>query len=280
MMATNRSRAREYRTVHCVLLAAALAGGVASCSDGADFGPGEDPESGVGTVVLSLAQVPEDVLCTRITVTGTRTVVRAFDTTPAGPSVFRMGGLPPGEATFLGEAFPSVCAAIGPDSLPNWISDPIPVVVSAVVENLVSLSMRRNGRATVTLDFLDPSAACSQPGTTCLAANLTGGAVVPPTTSTSIGRADVVLQGSSATIHLTHNMTGVISQHLHGPASTTTNANSVCSLGVGNDVTFICQLGGNFPLAMRGGAFYVDVHTAELPNGAIRGQILALPPPP
>jgi hypothetical protein len=277
-MTTNRSRAgTEYRTVHCVLLTAALAG-LASCTDGADLAPGQDPESGVGTVVLSLTEVPEDVLCMRITVAGARTVVRTFDTTPAVPSVFRMGGLPLGEATFTGEAFPSVCAAIGPDILPNWISDPIPLVVSAVVENAVNISMRRNGRATVVVDFLDASA-CSQPGTTCLVANLTGSAVVPPTTSASIGRADVVLQGSWATIHLTHNVTGVVSQHLHGPASTTINGNSVCSLGVGNDVTFICQVGGNFPIFMRNGAFYVDVHTAEFPNGAIRGQILALPPP-
>jgi hypothetical protein len=117
----------------------------AACSAG-----GEE----VGVARIALTQAPVDVACLRLTVDGTRRVVKLFSVTAGQSTVFTVGGLPVGSDTFTGEVFDVACASIG-SSAPDWLSDPVVATVS--VANIVDvlLKMKRNGRGGVGFDFDD-----------------------------------------------------------------------------------------------------------------------------
>jgi hypothetical protein len=91
----------------------------AGCSSSTTAGV-DDP---VASASVALTQIPADVACVRITVTGsTRRDVRAFDVAAGGTATLSMADLPLGAVTFLGEAFSSACAAVGPASAPSWVA--------------------------------------------------------------------------------------------------------------------------------------------------------------
>jgi hypothetical protein len=133
---------------HQLLLALVVV--AAGCSEGT-------PADGdlTGEAQFALAQVPEAVTCVRITVAGTRSVVRLFAVAPGEPAVLELNGLPLGEGVFSADAFVSSCDAIDSGSVPAWISVPVTatIVAGAVVE--VSLVLRRNGRAKVNIGFAE-----------------------------------------------------------------------------------------------------------------------------
>jgi alpha-tubulin suppressor-like RCC1 family protein len=112
---------------------------------------GED----VGVARLAITEVPTDTRCIRITVSGSRQVVRDFTVIPGAAAAFSLGQLPLGPATFLGEAFSPVCPQVAAGTAPGWVSDPAPAVVATNPPVQVTLTMRRNGRASVVIDFLD-----------------------------------------------------------------------------------------------------------------------------
>jgi hypothetical protein len=108
----------------------------------------------VGEAQARITQVPADVSCVRITIAGSRTVVRSFDVTPGQSSVLPMAGLPVGAVMFTGEAFAAACGAPTLGTA-TWLSDPTPAMLSAGNVVNVALALRKNGGANVAVDFED-----------------------------------------------------------------------------------------------------------------------------
>jgi hypothetical protein len=88
-------------------------------------------------------------------VTGSRTVVSAVDVTPGQATAFTIGGLPLGNDSFSGEAFSAACAMLTPSAVAAWIGDRVVASVVVAPPVAVTLVLRRNGRATVGVDFQD-----------------------------------------------------------------------------------------------------------------------------
>jgi hypothetical protein len=120
-------------------------------------------------VVLAITAVPTDVTCVRLTATGQgRAVTREVDVMAGAEVSESFGGLPLGALEFLGEAFPGACTAVSKATIPTWVSEPVQesIVVGRIAS--VALTLHRNGRAKVTLDFAD-EASCQPLGAACLA---------------------------------------------------------------------------------------------------------------
>jgi len=130
----------------CLALLGAVS--VIGCNGAGGTGDGDR-----GSATIALTQVPPDVTCIRITVAGSRTVQKSFNVIAGQSSVLALTGLPTGDDTFTGEAFSVACAAVGPATVPAWIGDPVIVTVGAATPVPVNLVLRRNGQATVSVDF-------------------------------------------------------------------------------------------------------------------------------
>jgi hypothetical protein len=107
---------------------------------------------------------------------------------------------------------------------------------------------------------------------------LTGAQVVPPSGSTASGNcnADLSDDASFVAVDCTHTITSPTATHLHdGPSG----INGSVVFDFPNTQTFA----GNAPLTPRlvadfaAGFLYVDVHSADAPDGEIRGQFIAGP---
>jgi hypothetical protein len=249
------------------LCALALVASLGACSPPAD-------EEDVATAVLSLVQVPADIHCVRITAAGSRTVVKSFDATPGASATFSLSRLPVGAVTFSGEAFAAACSAVGM-SAPDWVSDPVTVTLTAGIEAQVSLIMRRNGRASVSVDFVDDCPAAKL----CFAATLVGANEVPPVMTAATGFVSVVFDPATSgiTLHLTHNIMDATAAHIHGPAAVGTNAPVVVNIGPGLDSIIMAPLTPALSMALQAGLLYVNVHSPANPGGQIRGQLAAVP---
>src|SRR5262245_59041701 len=118
----------------------------ASCSS--------EPEEDLGTAAVAVKSAPGDVACLRLTVAGARTVVKAYDLRPGEGTVFALKGLPLGPDTIGAEAFVVACRDADA-AVPTWVADPVAVTLTAGATPNVSLTMRRNGQANVSVDFQD-----------------------------------------------------------------------------------------------------------------------------
>jgi WD40 repeat protein len=120
--------------------------------------PDESGSEPVGIAMVSLAEPPADVLCLRITVTGTKSADRRFTLTEGQNSTFYLQRLPLGMDTFTGFAYSIACSAVSNASGPSWVSSPTPVTISATMTASVRLVLHRNtGGANVAVDFGDDS---------------------------------------------------------------------------------------------------------------------------
>jgi DNA-binding beta-propeller fold protein YncE len=127
----------------------ALSAASAGCSTDAARPPEQED---FGRVLLALMQVPDDVHCLRVTAVGDRTVSRAFAVNPGTDALLAMNALPIGLVDFAGEAFVQTCRDLA-SATPGWISDPVQVVLTGQAVANVTLVMRRNGRASIGVDF-------------------------------------------------------------------------------------------------------------------------------
>ena len=117
---------------------------------------------------LVVAQVPPDVACVRITAAGPgRTVVRELPVSPGGTISEAFSGLPLGTVVFRGEAFAADCDSVTKTTVPGWASDPETVAIVLGRQTTVSLTLNRNGRAKVGVDFNDEPT-CSPPASACI----------------------------------------------------------------------------------------------------------------
>jgi len=255
------------------VVALALSLSALACS-----GPGADQPQ-LGSAVLALTQAPAEVRCVRVTAVGSRSVVRAFDTTGGQSTQFEMSGLPLGLVTLTGEAFDSACAQVTAASVPGWVSDPVPVTITTGNKPTVMLSMHRNGRASVTVDFADETN-CAMPGKFCFAAALVGANEVPPVMTDLAGNATFVLDTTTGVLnlHLVHNVLDATAEHVHGPAMPGMNAPVIIPITPpSTDASVSATLTPAQVSALYAGLLYINVHNAAHPGGIIRGQILPAP---
>lgn len=109
---------------------------------------------------------------------------------------------------------------------------------------------------------------------------LTPAAEAPPTNSTGTGEASATLDTS--THELTYDVTfkgfssAVTMAHFHGPASAGQNAGIQVPLGnnPSSPIHGTAKLTPEQQQQLVAGQWYVNVHTANHPAGAIRGQML------
>jgi hypothetical protein len=249
-----------------------------SLSAAACTGDGSDSPN-VGAAVLALTQAPAEVRCVRITAVGTRSVVRSFDTAGGQSTQFEMNGLPLGLVTFSGEAFDSACAMVTGMSVAGWVSDPVPVTITTGNKPTVMLTMRRNGRASVTVDFADETN-CAMPGKFCFAAALIGANENPPVMTDLAGNATFVLDTTTGVfnVHLVHNVLDATAEHVHGPAMVGMNGPVIIPIvPASTDASVTATLTPAQVSALYAGLLYINVHNAAHPGGIIRGQILPAP---
>lgn len=137
---------------------------IGACGGAEPRDPGSPSET--GQAVLAITQVPSDVSCVQVTVAGSRTVVRKFDVAPGSSSIMTLSGLPTGNVTFSEDAFDAACSAVGASSVPTWVSEQVPAVLTPGAVTQVAIALRHNGQAIVTTDFIgDDAGAAGAPGT-------------------------------------------------------------------------------------------------------------------
>jgi hypothetical protein len=149
-----------------VVVAALLA--AVGCSNADSDSQAED----TGRVELALVVVPTDVQCIRIVATGTRVREQSFNVMSGQMSVLSMNGLPVGSVTFTGDAFAGGCPTGPMTPSPTYVAEPVTAQINATGVTALTLNMRRNGMASISVDF--------ENGAMCLAA---GSACVPGSTT-------------------------------------------------------------------------------------------------
>jgi hypothetical protein len=119
--------------------------------------------------LLTIATVPPDVACVRITAAGPgRTVVREVGVSPGATLSESFSGLPLGTVQWKGEAFAADCEAVTKTTTPGWASEPETVAIVLGKLTTVSLTLNRNGRGKVNIDFNDEPT-CTAEGGSCVA---------------------------------------------------------------------------------------------------------------
>jgi hypothetical protein len=135
--------------------------------------------------------------------------------------------------------------------------------------------------ATATLTIMDDDAV--SPGANQMIARLRGSEVVPATSSNATGTAMLTLtSATSATINLSFSGLGSAqtAAHIHGPApfNDSQAAPVIATLPNGTVNSFaLNNLTATQVAELKGGLWYVDVHSSGLPNGEIRGSLLGNP---
>jgi hypothetical protein len=229
----------------------------------------------VGVAVLDLMQVPSDVRCLRITVTGSRTVTKLVDVMPGQNAQVSMNKLPLGVVTVAGDAFGGACSSVGNATIADWVSDAVLVIIGKGAEAKVTLTFRRNGRAQVSTDFVD-DAPCPA-GQECFFALLTPAQENPPQMNSASGMGVFVLDPGSGQLlyHLTHTITDATAQHIHG-APAGRNGPVLFPFPGGSDISGAVMMTPAQVTELQAGRTYANVHSPASPGGAIRGQILHL----
>lgn len=131
-----------------------LLGGASGCAPVPPSGP-----PGEVQVLLALATVPAEVACVRITAEGaTRSVVRELPVSEGAMVSESFSGLPLGPVVFKAEAFVADCESVTKSTIPGWASEPETVSIALGRLTTVSMTLNRNGRAKVNVEFNDETA--------------------------------------------------------------------------------------------------------------------------
>ena len=124
-------------------------------------GPGCDndhatqPEE-TGQAMLSLSAIPDNVNCIRVTAAGEfRSSVSDFDVLPGDILSQALTGLPVGAVVFSANAYSGACTSVTKSTVPMWISDEKTVNIVQGRSSSVTLTLYKNGRAKVTVEFAD-----------------------------------------------------------------------------------------------------------------------------
>ena len=111
---------------------------------------------------------------------------------------------------------------------------------------------------------------------TLFTANLTGAQETPSNNSTGSGSATLLLSPDETTARVSLNFSGLTSAqtdaHIHGPGAAGVIAPILFPLPTGNVSDFLITLTPTDVSDLKNGLLYVNVHSANFPNGEIRGQ--------
>jgi hypothetical protein len=133
-------------------LAAGLAGVIAACGGGSSssINPQGEP---TGDVQVALTQVPSNVECLKLSVSGARSQTKLLDVTPGAAATYSLTKLPLGIITISAEAFAQMCGSIT-GATANYLTEaPVSVRVDPVDVSTVTLKLVSNGRVNVGVDF-------------------------------------------------------------------------------------------------------------------------------
>jgi hypothetical protein len=120
-----------------------------------------------GQAMLSLAAIPDDVTCIRVTAAGEfRSSVVDFDVVPGDTLTQALTGLPVGAVVFSANAYSATCDSVTKSTVPMWISDEKTVNLVQGKSSSVTLTLYKNGRAKVTVEFADQEDGGTDSGTT------------------------------------------------------------------------------------------------------------------
>jgi hypothetical protein len=112
-------------------------------------------------------------------------------------------------------------------------------------------------------------------------ADMKGASEVPPTDSAGTGTLDLTVDTAAKSAEYTLTWTGLAdpatAAHIHGPAPAGKNAGVEVNFGKDpvSPVHGTAAMTDEQITQLKNGLFYVNVHTAAHPKGAIRGQIEA-----
>jgi hypothetical protein len=109
-----------------------------------------------GQALLSLAAIPDDVSCIRVTAAGEfRSSISDFDVVPGETLSQPLTGLPVGPVVFSANAYSGACTTVTKSTIPMWLSDEKTVTIVQGKSSSVTLTLYKNGRAKVTVEFAD-----------------------------------------------------------------------------------------------------------------------------
>lgn len=109
-----------------------------------------------GQAMLSVGTIPENVACVIVTVAGEfRSAERSFDVVPGDTLSQTMTGLPVGSVVFSANAYAKACDDVTKSTSPTWIADEKSVTLVQGKSSSVTLTLIKNGRAKVTVEFAD-----------------------------------------------------------------------------------------------------------------------------
>jgi hypothetical protein len=111
----------------------------------------DDGASAFGRATLEVRAVPADVACLRLRAAGARVVERELDVAPGASVTVAFEGLPLGVLEFDGAAYPHPCATAS--ERPTFVAAKVRALVEATNVTRVLLTMLRDGRAAVEVDF-------------------------------------------------------------------------------------------------------------------------------
>jgi hypothetical protein len=127
---------------------------VVGCDSDRRFEVSASPED--GQAMLSLGIIPENVACVIVTVAGEfRSVARDFDVAPGNTLAEALTALPVGAVAFSANAYAQGCTSITKSTAPMWLSEEKTVTLVQGKSSSVTLTLYKNGRAKVTVEFAD-----------------------------------------------------------------------------------------------------------------------------
>jgi len=138
-----------------VSLSTCLAAALALASPGCDNAHVAQPDES-GQALLSVDAIPDNVTCIRVTAAGEfRSSVNDFDAVPDSAFSQALTGLPVGAVVFSANAYAVTCDSVTKSTVPMWISDEKTVNLVQGKSSSVTLTLYKNGRAKVTVEFAD-----------------------------------------------------------------------------------------------------------------------------
>jgi uncharacterized delta-60 repeat protein len=149
--------------------------------------------------------------------------------------------------------------------------------IQLVLSNPINTNLGSLSAQTLVITDNDTTAGANR----IFAAHLDSSQEAPANTSTATGLGNVTLNAAENQITVNMTFTGLSSAqsaaHIHGPAHVGANAPVLFNLGTGTITNATFAVTPAQVAQMRAGLFYFNIHTANFPNGEIRGQIASQP---
>lgn len=137
-----------------VSMAVSMSVGCDSNRQGGPGSPAEVEEN--GQALLTVGTIPDDVTCVIVTVAGdARTAARSFDVQGGDTLSESLTGLPVGAVVFSADAYAQACSTVTKSTSPTWLSEDKDVTLVQGKSSSVTLTLYKNGRAKVSVQFAD-----------------------------------------------------------------------------------------------------------------------------